>query len=317
MEIKIKELSLIDYLNTVGSNVNDLITKKKVNERKVQLAISIIFLNYITNDTAEKSVLRDNIVIRPTDDSNEVTTELYNSLLHRYPETLENKMEDSSFVFDYINFLNIKFHEVDLIRGASYIKEDKWISNKKATIDPKNDKGEDNYCFMYAVTVALNHNEIGAPPERINKILPYIQKYNWNRINFPSQRKDSERLEKDNTDIALSILSVPHNKKTIKLRYKSKYNRTRLNQVVLLMITDGVKWHYLALKSILTSDGCIRPTQSISILFNKITSSNTTNDYYCLNCFQSYSTENKLKVHELICENHNHCEVVMPDDNIK
>ena len=215
-----KELSLINYLNTVRSNVNDLITKKKVNERKVQLAISIIFLNYITNDTAEKSVLRDNIVIRPTDDSNEVTTELYNSLLHRYQETLENKMEDSSFVFDYINFLNIKFNEVDLIRGASYIKEDKWISNKKATIDPKNDKGEDNYCFMYAVTVALNHNEIGAPPERINKILPYIQKYNWNRINFPSQRKDSERLEKDNTDIALSILSVPHNKKTIKLRYK-------------------------------------------------------------------------------------------------
>ena len=43
MEIKIKKLSLTDYLNTVGSNVNDLITKKKVNERKVQLAISIIF----------------------------------------------------------------------------------------------------------------------------------------------------------------------------------------------------------------------------------------------------------------------------------
>ena len=46
---KDKDLSLIDYLNTVRSNVNDLITKKKVNERKVQLAISIIFLNYITN----------------------------------------------------------------------------------------------------------------------------------------------------------------------------------------------------------------------------------------------------------------------------
>ena len=192
MEIKIKELSLIDYINTVRSNVNDLITKKKVNERKVQLAISIIFLNYITNDTAEIYVLRDNIVIRPTDDSNEVTTKLYNSLLHRHQETLENKMEGSSFVFDYINFLNIKFNEVDLIRGASYIKEDKWISNKKATVDPKNDKGEDNYCFMYAVTVALDHNEIGAHPERINKILPYIQKYNWNRINFPSKIKDWE-----------------------------------------------------------------------------------------------------------------------------
>ena len=101
---KDKELSLIDYLNTVRPNVVDLITKKKVNERKVQLVISIIFLNYITNDTAEKYVNTDNLIIRPTDDSNEITTKLCNSLLHRYKETLENKMEGSSFVFDYVNF---------------------------------------------------------------------------------------------------------------------------------------------------------------------------------------------------------------------
>ena len=71
----------------------------------------------------------------------------------------------------------------------------------------------------------------------------------------------------------------------------------RLKQVVLLMITDGVKWHYLALKSIPTSDGYMRPTQSISKLFNKMTT-NTANDYYCLNCFHSFSTSNKLKEHE-------------------
>ena len=157
-----------------------------MNERKVQLAISIIFLNYITNDTAEKYVLSDNVIIRPTDDKNKITTELYNSLLHRYQETLENKMEGSSFVYDYVNFLDIKFSKVDLIRGGTYIKKDKWITNKKATINPKNNKGEDVYCFMYALTVGFNHNEIGSHPERINKIIPYISKYNWNRINFPS-----------------------------------------------------------------------------------------------------------------------------------
>ena len=310
---KDKELSLIDYLYTVRPNVVNLMTKKKVNERKVQLAISIIFLNYITNDTAEKYVNSDNVIIRPTDDSNEITTKLCNSLLHRYQETLENKMEGSSFAFDYINFLNIKLNQVDLIRGASYIKEDKWISNKKATINPKNNKGEDNYCFMYAVTVAPNHNEIDDNPERINKIIPYITKYNWNRINFPLQRKEWERFEQDNIDIALNILSVPPNEKTLELQHKSKYNRTRLNQVVALMINDGVTWHYLALKSILTSDGHMRPIQSISRLCNKI----TTNNYYCLNCFHSYSTENKLKEHELVCEDHDHCEVVMPDDKNK
>ena len=40
---KNKELSLIDYLDMVRHNVNELITKKKRNERKVQLAILIVF----------------------------------------------------------------------------------------------------------------------------------------------------------------------------------------------------------------------------------------------------------------------------------
>ena len=114
-------------------------------------------------------------------------------------------MEVSSFVYDYINFLDIKFNNTDLVRGGTYIKEDKWISNKKATINPKNNKGDDNYCFMYAVTVALNHAEINNHPERINKIIPYIKNCNWDRINFPSQRKNWERFEKDNTDTALNI----------------------------------------------------------------------------------------------------------------
>ena len=241
-----------------------------------------------------------------------ITADLYNSLLHRYQETLENKMEGSSFVFDYVNFLAIKFNHVDLIRGGAYFESPKLISNKKATINPKNDKGDDNDCFMYAITVALNHQEIGRHPERISKIKPYISKYNWNRINFPSQRKDWKTFERDNDGIALNILSVPHGKKTIELQYKSKYNRTRRNQVVLLMITNNINWHYLALKSISMNYGFMKPTQSISRLFNQITSTNTTSDYYCLNCFHSYRTESMLKEHELVCENHDYCNLIMP-----
>ena len=72
--------------------------------RKVQLAISIISLNYITNDTARKDVLIDNVIFIPTDDVNEITTELYNSLLHRYQETLENKMQGSSLFTNLLTF---------------------------------------------------------------------------------------------------------------------------------------------------------------------------------------------------------------------
>ena len=75
--------------------------------------------------------------------SNEITTELFNSLLHRYQEILENKVDGSSLIYDYVNFLDIKFNQVDLIGGGTYIQEDKWIRNKKTTINPKNDRDDD------------------------------------------------------------------------------------------------------------------------------------------------------------------------------
>ena len=147
-------------------------------------------------------------------------------------------MEGSSFVFNYVNFLDIEFKIVDLIRASSHIPSPDWIKSKKATVNPKNN---DNECFKYAITVALSHNEIYNHLERISNIKKDIHKYNWNNINFLSQTKDWEQFEKDNTDIALNILLVPHNEETIELQYKSKHNKPRNNQVVLLMITDGIK----------------------------------------------------------------------------
>ena len=41
-------------------------------------------------------------------------------------------------------------------------------------------------------------------------------------------------------------------------------------------------------------------------------SSNHHEDFYCLNCFNSYTTKNKLKKHEGICNNHDSCRIEMP-----
>ena len=43
--------------------------------------------------------------------------------------------------------------------------------------------------------------------------------------------------------------------------------------------------------------------------------SNHKEDFYCLNCFHSYITENKLEAHKKICENHDYCHVEMPTKN--
>ena len=40
-------------------------------------------------------------------------------------------------------------------------------------------------------------------------------------------------------------------------------------------------------------------------------------DFYCLNCFHSYTTENKLKQHENVCRNYDYCYVEMPKEDSK
>ena len=46
-------------------------------------------------------------------------------------------------------------------------------------------------------------------------------------------------------------------------------------------------------------------------------SSNHDGDLYCLNCFNSYTTENKLKEHEEICNNHDSYHIEMPKQTEK
>ena len=116
------------------------------------------------------------------------------------------------------------------------------VKNKKSTINPKNN---DDNCFHYTLTVALNHKQIKSNPERISKIKPFIDQYNWKEVDFPSHSKDWKKFEQNNKRIALNILFVSHNTEKIRFAYKSKHNFKRENHVILLMITDGKKWHYL------------------------------------------------------------------------
>ena len=69
------------------------------------------------------------------------------------------------------------------------------------------------------------------------------------------------------------------------------------------MVIDGKKWHYPKVKS-------------LSALLKGITS-NHKGDFYCLNCFDSYRTEKKLKKHERVCNDHGYCFVGMPNEDNK
>ena len=115
----------------------------------------------------------DNIEIMFGDDNDDIIEQLFESLLQKYEENLQNKMRGSEFEFDGVNFLYYDFNKTSINRGGSYIDSPKLLKDKKSTINPKNN---DDKCFQYAVTLALNLNKIKNDPQRVSKIKPFIEK---------------------------------------------------------------------------------------------------------------------------------------------
>ena len=235
-----KILTLSKYFTIIEKYLRKLIEEYKLKaEWKVQLTTEINFIS-LKPGSSETHIMHtrsDNVEIKFGDDIDDIIEQLFKSLLQKYEENLQNKMRGSDFEFDGVNFLYYDFNKMSLNRGGSYIDSPKWLKDKKSTINPKNN---DNKCFQYAVTLALNLDRILKNPQRISKIKPVIDQYSWKDIEFPSASKDWRKCELNNK-VALNILYIPHNTKKIQLAYKSKHNLTCNKQVISLMITNSEK----------------------------------------------------------------------------
>ena len=117
--------------------------------------------------------------------------------------------------------------------------------------------------------------------KRITKTKPFINKYNWQGVTSSSEKNDWNKFEKNNVIIALNVLYAK--KEIIYPAYVSNRNWNREKQII-LMITNGEGWQYLAVKK-------------LSALLRKITSRHHS-DFYCLNCLHSVATENKHGFHK-------------------
>ena len=107
-------------------------------------------------------------------ETDKIVEELFESLLQKYQE------------LEVILFLIVLIH--CLSRGGSYIDSPKWLKNKKTTVNPKNN--DNDKCFQYALTAALNYEQIKKDSQRVSKIKPFIDQYNWKEIDFISHKKD-------------------------------------------------------------------------------------------------------------------------------
>ena len=93
------------------------------------------------------------------------------------------------------------------VKSLSELNSSGWLRAKNEAINNGDADFED------ALDDALNYQNIETHPERISKLKPYINKYNWKEIDFPAESKDWVKLEKSNETVALNVLYIPIIKK--------------------------------------------------------------------------------------------------------
>ena len=237
------------FFDRIRQNLIDLMNRelRDLGSARVQTTAWIRFIqaleddfeNVIGADRVEKAFNSRMMEIFQGSDLNEIIDEM---LTHMKTQIENPALTNSRFMFDEILFLDVSFYQLNLTQGSSYIPLLSWIASKKAVINPKNENDEE--CFKWAVTVALHHDEIGKNPQRISNIMRYTNNYNWSRLEFPVATNKINEFEKNN-NISVDVLGVKGQKPYI--CRTSKYNDRK--NVDLLLIVDGEKRHYTAIKS--------------------------------------------------------------------
>ena len=147
-----------------------------------------------SDETRNMHTKSDNIEIMMGSETDDIIDELFESLLEKYQEGLEEPMRGSEFIFDNFDLLYYNLQKINLNRKASsYINSPKWLKNKKATINPKNN---DNNCFQYALTVALNYHNINKHPQRIRKLSLLLISMIGRKYIFHHTQKTGKSLNK-------------------------------------------------------------------------------------------------------------------------
>ena len=197
---------------------------------------------------------------------------------------------NSRFVFDEVLYLDVNFHQLNLMRSSSYLPLPDFIAKRKVVINPQNGYEE---CFKWSIIAADEWMGIDSHPERVSNLREFADNYDWSGLEFPVSLKQIGKFEAKN-DISVNVLGL-EGKDIYILRNSGPFHR----EINLLMISeDGIN-HYMAIKS----------------LNRLLRSSNTKHkckQYFCTNCLQGFSLEASRDKHQVYCEDNETVRVKMP-----
>ena len=128
--------SLIDLIRkeTRGRSVRAQ-TSMWIRFRKDKDLVDLVFNSLMTN-------------VYNLNNLNEIVLEMINNMKYQIEKPA---LSSSRFMFEEVLYMDINIHQLNLMRGLSYLPLPDWLALKKAIINPENEHQE---CFKWAVIAA-------------------------------------------------------------------------------------------------------------------------------------------------------------------
>ena len=195
---------------------------------------------------------------------------------------------NSRFVFDEFLHLDVNFHQLNLMRGSSYLPLPDWLVRKKAIVNPHND---DEECFKWSVIAAEKAGM--RDNQRVSNLRKFTDNYDWSGLEFPVSIKDIGKFETRN-NISVSVLAVEGRDIYIHRKGRRMGQKTNL----LMVSEDGIR-HYTVINS-------------LSRLLSSKNSNTKRKQHFCMNCLQGFTQELSRDQHQAYCEDNESVRVEMP-----
>ena len=205
--------------------------------------------------------------------------------------------QGSNWIFSSVLSLDLHTVKYEPLGGSSYIPLPGFLIAKKAIIDLKN---EDEKCFKWAITRALNPVEKNS--ERIDiKLREKSDVLNWKGLKFPINLSDINKFENHNSSISVNVFGYENLVYTLRI---SKHNYKRESTVNLLLISDDTKQHYCWIKH-------------ISKLLSLQTSKHGHVRHVCFRCLNTFNSEKSLASQHEYCKSYEAIKIEFPEKGSK
>ena len=142
-----------------------------------------------------------------------------------------------------INFIEIVLFQYVPLQGSAYFETPSYLPGKTVI----NIKNKVEKCFMYAVLCSymkliLKIDSKSMHFERVSTYSPYINKFNFNNINWPTTQNDYVTFERNNIEYCLYVYSYDIDTGIYSI-YSSQNNRRfdvcQINALPILLISDS------------------------------------------------------------------------------